>query len=285
MISCFKPSFSPTVAYLSVCLMFVFPAYNQSAMQVMSFNVRYDNPNDGENAWPKRVSLVRSVLQEVQPDIIGFQEVLNHQLADLITALPAYEWYGVGRDDGAKAGEYGPIFYKSDRYTLLRKGTQWLSETPDQPGLGWDAACNRILTWVELEDQTSGDTVLILNTHLDHRGEIARQESVKQLLALWQVQTHTSKKLLLGDFNSDPESRVIKTLTRSSDLADAYQMVDKPLGPLGTFQGFGSVSDTARIDYIFFNPQSLQAQKLSHINLQKGTLFLSDHWPVLAEFK
>ena len=254
-------------------------------MEVMSFNLRYDNPQDGINAWPNRVPLVETFLREEQPDIIGFQEVLAHQLEHLTTILPTYSWYGVGRDDGVAGGEFGPIFFRADRYVFLKKGTQWLSETPDQPGVGWDAACNRILTWVELEDQTSGDTVLVLNTHLDHRGEIARKESVELLLAFWQSYPETYQKMLLGDFNSDPESAVVRALTATSDLEDSYSLVETPQGPIGTFQGFGSVPDTARIDYIFFNPKVLQAQTLRHVSLQKENLFLSDHWPVVVKFK
>lgn len=108
---------------------------------MISFNIRYNNPADGEHAWPLRKERVASLLRFHQADLIGMQEVLQGQLEDLRALLPEYAWVGVGRDDGKNAGEFSPIFYRASRFEVLDSGTFWLSETPELvASKSWDAA-------------------------------------------------------------------------------------------------------------------------------------------------
>src|SRR5690554_188314 len=116
-------------------------------MNVVSFNIRFNTPNDGVNAWPNRIEMVGGLLQFHEADIFGLQEALHGQILDIQNQLPEYEWFGVGRDDGEKGGEFSPIFYNRSKFILYDHGTFWLSETPDVPSKGWDAALNRIVTW------------------------------------------------------------------------------------------------------------------------------------------
>ncbi len=116
-------------------------------MNIVSFNIRYNTPNDGVNAWPNRVEMVTELLQFHDADIFGLQEALYEQITDVHKNLPDYEWFGVGRDDGKKTGEFSPIFFNKSKFILEENGQFWLSEDCEKPGLGWDAVCNRLVTW------------------------------------------------------------------------------------------------------------------------------------------
>src|SRR5690606_27741142 len=114
-----------------------------------------------------------------EADIFNVQEALPEQMDDLTAAFPGFDHVGVGRDDGIRSGEHMGIFYKKARFTKIQDGMFWLSPTPEKPGMGWDAACNRTCTWIKLKDNITGKKFFILNTHLDHRGNTAREEGAK----------------------------------------------------------------------------------------------------------
>ncbi len=151
----------------------------------MTFNIRVDVPSDSLNSWPYRKAKAASMIRFHQADIVGLQEALAGQLEDLAAGLPDYDWFGVGRDDGHDQGEFMAIFYLKKRFQVIKQSTFWLSETPQIPGKGWDAACNRIVTWGEFKDNITGKVFYHFNTHFDHMGEIARQESAKLLLEIY----------------------------------------------------------------------------------------------------
>jgi len=154
------------------------PKDEPATLHVMTWNIRYDNPGDGENAWPHRKDWVAEIIRREKADIIGLQEVLKGQLDDLTQRLPEMVAYGVGRDDGKMKGEYAPILYRRDRFELLDKSTFWLSKTPDVSGSkDWDAALTRIASWVKLKDKQTGKVFYFINTHFDHRGAEARLQS------------------------------------------------------------------------------------------------------------
>ena len=142
-------------------------------VNVMTFNIRYNNPGDGADAWPHRKDMVADVIRK-QADIAGLQEAQFDQIEDLEKRLPNFKWYGVGRDDGKKKGEFCPIFYRADRFEVLQKQTLWLSETPEVPGSkGWDTAITRLMTMVQFKETKSGARFWMINTHFDHRGPVA----------------------------------------------------------------------------------------------------------------
>ncbi|MEM8889234.1 MAG: endonuclease/exonuclease/phosphatase family protein, partial [Bacteroidota bacterium] len=142
----------------------------------MTYNLRYDNPNDGENRWDLRKEFLRDQLKFFEPDVMGIQEGLKHQLDYLDGELSAYSYIGVGRDDGKEKGEYTAIFYKADKLSLIRQSTFWLSESPDEISVGWDAALERICTYALFEEKAGGAKFYVFNTHFDHRGEKARRK-------------------------------------------------------------------------------------------------------------
>lgn len=258
-----------------------------STITVMSYNIRYDNPDDGINAWPNRKDHVAEMMTEIyNADIIGVQEALKHQLDDLEARMPGYSWVGVGRDDGKDQGEFSPIFYKTDRFDLIATNTFWLSETPHRPGSkSWDAAITRIATWARFIDQESGQEFYIINSHFDHRGEVARVESARLITGFIEELDEGIPVLLTGDFNVTEESDAYAVLTDSPKLNDArYLSEEGHEGPTASFSDWETLqSEESRIDYIFVNNHVIV---LSHqiADDRYGGRFPSDHLPVIAGF-
>ena len=257
----------------------------QEGLRIMSYNIRYDNLGDKERAWDRRREEVASLIRFYDPDLIGLQEVLHGQLTYLETQLTGYGRIGVGRDDGKQAGEYSPVFYRKSQLELLDHGTFWLSETPDQPSVGWDASMERIATWGQFRRNEPGDTIFFLNTHFDHRGEQARQESAR-LIRRW-VSDHATNHpvLVTGDFNSHPTSEPYHILTKGGDLRDAYTVSENPsVGPDRSFSGF-VVTDSLpgdRIDYVFVGAQA-KVKRHAIISSFRTGYYPSDHLPVVAD--
>lgn len=152
-------------------------AQKTATINVASYNLRYNTPNDGVNAWPNRKENVKGLIRFHEFDIFGVQEALVGQLKD-VAELTEFAYYGKGRDDGKEGGEHSAIFYRKDRFKLLKSGDFWLSETPDKPGLGWDAkCCNRICSWAQFEDLNTKKKFFFFNVHFDHQGVEARRQS------------------------------------------------------------------------------------------------------------
>ena len=195
-------------------------------MLVGSYNIRYKNSGDSINGdlWPKRCQVMCDQVNFMSPDIFGAQEVLHGQLIDMLACLNGYDYIGVGRDDGAAAGEYAAIFYRTDRLRLLDYGNFWLSETPDAPGLGWDAACVRICTWGRFAGQTATDdeAFYFFNTHMDHVGVIARREAAKLIVSKIREIAQGAPVILTGDFNVDQNDEIYVIFTESGFLKDSY---------------------------------------------------------------
>ena len=235
----------------------------RDTLRILSFNIRYDNPEDGPDAWPHRKEAVADMIRSRAVDVAGLQEALKGQIDDLQTLLPGYAWLGVGREDGMEQGEFAPIFYRRDRLDTLRWGTFWLSETPDIPGSrSWDAALERIATWAVLRDRQTSEAFLAVNTHFDHRGAEARTRSAELIVeSLNELATGQSGEqddagagnlpvVLTGDFNAGEDSAPYAVLTDA--LSDALYASEQPHeGPMSTWNGFEAIVPGRRIDYIF----------------------------------
>lgn len=213
-------------------------AQAQPELTALTYNIRYDNPGDGEDAWPKRRDFLAGQLRFHAPDIFGIQEGLHRQLEYLSEQLPAYTRVGVGRDDGKQGGEYSALFFLKKRFGLLASGTFWLSETPDTVSKGWDAALPRVCTFAHLHDSLSGKKLWVFNTHFDHIGKEARRRSAELiLLKIKEKNTANEPVVLMGDFNAEPQEEPVAVLTH--ELRDARSMsLEPPFGPEGTFNAF-----------------------------------------------
>ena len=254
-----------------------------SPLRVMSFNIRYDNPGDGEHRWANRRPLVASVVRFHEVDLLGVQEALDHQVRQLAEDLPGMDWTGVGRDDGKAAGEYAAIFYNRERLEVRAHGTFWLSPTPEAAGSkGWDAALPRIATWARFRDRAGGGEFLAVNTHFDHRGEQARRESARLLVERATALADGLPVVITGDFNSEPDSQAYRTMAAA--LQDARSAAPGgPFGPEGTFGTFVPHAGPApRIDYIFLS-EGVAARRSGTLSYQWAGRHASDHFPVYAE--
>lgn len=253
------------------------------SIKVMTYNIRYDNPDDGVNAWPKRVEKVTSLIRKYNPDVIGVQEALHHQLQDLVRVLPDYTYLGVGRDDGKEKGEYSAILFRNSRFGLLSDSTFWLSETPEVPGSkSWDAAITRLVTIGKFFDKELKTDFIMINTHFDHIGKEARQNSGAYIAGA--VASSRSQKeipvLVTGDFNCERTEETYRNVT-IKDLTDTKPANDQT----GTFCGFevGKMECRA-IDYIFQTKEWI-LKNYTVITDNDGTYYPSDHLPVMAEFE
>ena len=248
----------------------------------MTFNLRYNNPGDKENCWEYRKVEVADMLHRYHPDILGIQEGLQDQVLYLDSALEDYSCTGVGRDDGKAKGEYSAIFYNTGRFRLLSMKTYWLSDTPDTVSVGWDAAMERIATFAMFSDLKTGDTLCVFNTHMDHIGMQARENSARLILRIIDQQKLWNKRLVvMGDFNATPQETPVKLFAEKLQCAYNNSRETKQ-GPTGTFNAFNTTDPvTKRIDYIF--TRNISISHYRHIDdRRKNNLWLSDHLPVMA---
>lgn len=260
-------------------------------LNVMSFNVRYDNPEDSLNNWQYRKDIAAQIIKEQKIDIVGTQEVLSNQMKDLSERLPDYNALGVGRKDGVNKGEYSAIFYNKNRFEEVKSGYFWLSETPEVAGSkGWDGACERIATWAVLKDKASGKEIFAMNTHLDHVGIQARQEGVTLLINRANELSKGLPIVITGDFNAEPNSDVINHVVAENN---PIRMFDSRLVALAqgdnkegeyTFHGFGKVPTDRReyIDYIFVS-ENIVVDEYTVLPEKLNETYLSDHRPIVAK--
>jgi endonuclease/exonuclease/phosphatase family metal-dependent hydrolase len=259
----------------------------QDAIKVMTLNLRFDNPEDSSNAWPNRTGQVCNFISNERPDILGMQEVLWHQYEVLDSVLTDYSSIGVGRDDGAKAGEMNPLFFRKEKFDLIRTITFWLSGTPDLPGSkGWGASLPRIVTWLELVDKKSHEHFFCFNTHFAHDSDSARIMSSRILLKEVGKIAAGFPFIITGDFNMLPSSQGYVILTGPDEsvplLKDSYSISQRrPSGPAYTFNGFSDKPGNGRIDYIFVRNGMKVLDHSTVIKKVKG-IYISDHWPVIS---
>lgn len=264
-------------------------------VKVMTYNLRLDTPDDGVNQWPKRTSKVVALITKYNPDIIGVQEALHHQLQDLLRMLPDYSYCGVGRDDGKEKGEYSAILFRNSRFGLLDTKTQWLSETMDIPGSkSWDAAITRVFTMARFFDRETKKEFVMVNTHFDHIGKVARASSakiIKTYLAGLETSANTNNTtdkieipmIVSGDFNSEPTEEPYLNMVEQQGPLVLYD--SRPASSTaGTFCGFKvGAMPCKTIDFIFHTKQWV-ARNYQVIIDNDGTYYPSDHLPVLVDF-
>jgi endonuclease/exonuclease/phosphatase family metal-dependent hydrolase len=261
-----------------------------ASIALMSFNLRYDNPADGPNAWPYRRDRVAGAIRFHGAEVVGVQEALASMLRELDALLPSYRRVGVGRTDGAERGEFSAILYDTTRVTALESGTFWLSPTPDVVGSkGWDAALERIATWARFRDKRSGCTWVHVNTHFDHVGDSARVESARLIRRRLGALANGLPLTMTGDFNANPSHPAYVTLTTSTlpdgsrPLRDALHVSDTPhYGPLSTWNAFKDIEPDRRIDFVFVS-DGVRVRRHGILSDRWDGRFLSDHLPVLAE--
>ena len=253
-------------------------------LKVMTFNIRYNNPGDGINAWPNRKAEVVSMIKFYDADIVGNQEVLKEQKEYLDQALIDYKSVGIGRADGIDKGEFSALYYKESLFEMLDNGTFWLSTTPDiVASVGWDASMERISTWAKLKEKKSGKIFFAFNTHFDHIGQEARVHSAELILKKIDELAGDSPVILTGDFNVTDDNEAYKIITRGGLFDAQFKSALPHHGPTWTFHGFETVElkDRGKIDYIFVNGK-VKVLKHAVLSDKFDRGYPSDHLPVFA---
>ena len=273
---------------LSTCLLFSCTASNKpeddlhfesgsktAEVKVITYNIRLSTGNDGDNSWQYRKQASVNMIRSEKPTLIGFQEMLSDQWSYLLESLPEYKMIGVGRDDGAKAGEYMAIFYRPDKVELLQWGTFWLSPTPDVPSKGWDASYKRTCTWATFRSLDTGTTFAHFNTHLDHQGAVAQREGLKLVAnKIKELVPADMPVFLTGDFNIPTDNEAFKML--EGELSDARKTSPES-DQRATYNAWGGREAT--IDHIFYRKATPYVFKVLR-NENYGAPYISDHYPV-----
>lgn len=258
------------------------PADTGDRLGFMTFNIRLGTVDDGPNHWKLRREMVFDVIREHGPDLVGMQEVVRFQLDELLAALPQYEGFGAGREDGQTKGEYSPILYRKDRLKLLDQGTFWLSETPEVPGSkSWKTACTRVCTWGWFRENRTGRTFYFFNTHLDHISQEAREKGIALILERISERKHQDPVFLTGDFNAGEDNAAIKLAKKSKLMQDSYRMVHPDEKKSGTFNGWKGKTDGDKIDYIFV-PRNAKVISAEIIHDNRDGRYPSDHFPLMT---
>lgn len=264
-------------------------------LDLMTFNVRHESNSDvGPRAWNQRIISCVQMIRDESPDIMGFQEALHGQVADLWASLPDYELIGSGRTDGSRKGEYTCILFRRDRFVLVQQSIFWLSDTPNVPGsTSWGNHYPRMVCWAYLTDRSSGRAFYVYNTHWDHRNQTSREMSALTIAA--HIDARSDKDapvILLGDFNATGGNQALRFLTgKPSQLAGKARQWDKQL--IETYQALNS-SVSNRTTLHFWRGKRDGLLKVDHILVSKPASIIassirdqdnpmvSDHFPVTA---
>lgn len=247
-------------------------------IHAMSFNIRYAGAEDGTNSWKYRYPAVAMMLDDQRPDVVGLQECVYEQFQYLQSAMDKlYKIVGVGREDGKKEGEMMAIMYNPKTVSLVKWGTFWLSETPDVPSKGWDAACYRTATWAIMKDKATGKKFFFINTHLDHQGAEAQKNGAQLLVEkIAELNPSGCPVILTGDLNLEPGSAALNPIkgalndARETAVASDYH---------NTYNGWGKDSKT--IDYVWY--KGFTCTKFETVTKPYyDRNFISDHFPVKA---
>ncbi|MCC7473993.1 MAG: endonuclease/exonuclease/phosphatase family protein [Pirellulales bacterium] len=269
-------------------------------LRVMSFNVRFsvagssekDPANNWNNAKHARRERAVQVIRELQPDLLGLQEARIKQIEDLRKALPEFEFYGVGRDDGKRAGEFSGIFYRRSRFSCQASGSFWLSATPEKPGTTFAVPTNkipRIASWARLTDLRSCRGFTLLNMHWDHQSEPAHDQSAALVAGRFCAIAKGLPTIVTGDFNCTEDSTAYATLVGKAEpklrLFDSYREVHPKRSPQeASFNGWKLRTEGSRIDFVL-HTREFVATKSEIVRTTYDGRLPSDHYPVLATLR
>jgi endonuclease/exonuclease/phosphatase family metal-dependent hydrolase len=256
-------------------------------IKIMSFNIRYENPNDGINIWQNRREFVFDIIKKYQCDFVCMQEVTVNQLSDSIKNLPQYTFIARSRNIDNSSGESVPIAFVSDKWKALDSGFFWLSDTPDVPASrSFGNALPRITTWTKFTNIATNKTILLYNTHFDHESSTAQCKSAELLIKhISSNRLDINNIIITGDFNVEFENRAIKVLLSSDlKLMDTSVEYRKKFPRFGTFHEWtGNTSQ--QIDFIFSSStiKFLDFQVIK--DCYGSNKYPSDHFPVISKLE
>ncbi len=252
-------------------------------MKILTCNVRCIEAHDGDNHWEYRKKLCIDVIRSQQPDIVCFQEMRTKQFADVSRAMPEYNVYAMA-DEPVGRNPQNAIIYRSDAFTLISAGGYWLSETPHVPGSrSWQSACIRLANWIRLQEHATGVEFRVVNTHLDHKSQAAREQQALRIAEDTCAYPADYPQLLTGDMNCDFQNAAIDVL-KSAGWLDTYADVHGTEDPGHTYHQFlgpQAKTETGKMDWIFMRGL-LKVKDAAVIKDSDNGRFPSDHYFVSA---
>lgn len=252
-------------------------------IKIMSFNIRYDNPNDGINVWQNRREYVAEIINKYQCDFVCMQEVTKNQLNDSIKNLRQYTFVARSRDADNESGESVPIAFVTDKWKVLDLGFFWLSGTPDIPASkSFGNTLPRITTWTKFANTATHETILLYNTHFDHESTTAQLKSAELLIEhISSNHLGINNIIITGDFNVEFGNRVIKVLLSSDlKLMDTAMEYRKKIPRFGTFHNWTGYT-LQQIDFIF-SSSNIKIIDFQIIKDSFGNRYPSDHFPIIS---
>jgi endonuclease/exonuclease/phosphatase family metal-dependent hydrolase len=252
-------------------------------LTVMSFNIRYGTANDGDNHWLKRREQLFALLREQQADVVGLQEALHGQIEEILTAVPGYDYVGVGRSDGRQAGEYAAILYRTARLEARRSDTFWFSDTPGVvKSTSWGNQIERICTWAYFEDR-EGPAFYLYNVHLDHLSQPSRERSAALLLERIRARDPKAPMVVTGDFNAGETNPAAQAMLTA--FKDSFRILHPDAREVGTFNGFTyGQTGGEKIDFVFVEPGA-EVLTAEIVRSSSDGRYPSDHFPVTARVR
>lgn len=272
------------VAAVLMALPFTVSAQKQTRdydLKVMSYNIRMGVAKDGTNSWEYRYPATALMLQDQMPDVFGVQEAFEFQVRFIEDNFADYDSVGVGRDNGKSEGEFMSIFWNKKTVKMVKWGTFWLSETPEKPSKGWDAACKRTATWALMKDKKTGKHFYYVNTHLDHRGSEARRQGLNLIVSrIDEINQKGYPMVLTGDFNMKPDDAALTGLEQRMQSA---RKIAPKTDNHATLNLWGKGKADMVIDYIYVSGFSA-CPEYHTVNEKYGQWkYISDHYPVYAK--
>lgn len=272
------------LSLIILAVMMVFDIFAQEkentvsdGLKVMSYNIRLGSADDKTNAWALRYTATGKMLEDQKPDVFGVQEALEYQVR-YIKEMCGYESVGVGRENGKKEGEHMSIFWNKKTVKMLKWGTFWLSDTPDKPSMGWDAACFRTATWALMKDKRTGKKFYFVNTHLDHVGKEAQKNGLKLIVdRIAKINPQGYPMVLTGDFNIRPDNANLADL---DSMMQSTRKIAAKTDSHDTYNGWGKGSGI--IDYIYVSGFSACPEYQTVTKRYEDRKFVSDHYPIFA---
>lgn len=247
-------------------------------LKVMSYNIRLGSASDGTNSWHMRYAATAEMIEDQKPDVFGVQEALDYQINFIQENFTDYKSVGVGRENGKKEGEHMSIFWNKKTVSMIKWGTFWLSETPEEPSMGWDAACKRTATWALMKCRKTGKKFYFVNTHLDHKGSEAQKNGLKLIVdRIDDINPEGYPMVLTGDFNITPDN---PNLVELDSKMQSVRKVAEKTDSHDTFNGWGRGSGV--IDYIYASGFSAYPEFQTITKRYADRKFVSDHYPICA---
>ena len=252
-------------------------------MRIMTFNIRFENEEDGPNAWVYRRDLVTGLIRKYEPLILGTQEGMIHQLKYIQDEIPEYQMHAPGRVSVSEGrAQYPTLYFHKKEVDVLEGDEFWLSKTPRTYSKDWDSAFPRMMSCARVRIRGLATPTWIAVTHLDHMGARARYEQAKIILR-W-ARDLSGPVILMGDFNDHPGSDVHRLLTSpDAGLKDTWQLLGLKEDPACfTLHGFDGIPQKTRMDWILVSsPFRVKAAQV--IRDHRGKSYPSDHFPYMAE--